>query len=357
MLLYTTEPKFTVSLGNCGTSVNTVFSTLDDCIVIRYDNNDRKVSLKFLKNATNDVEVRFFNSINSKKYTEKRSLSSDLTVYRPLDSSLLFITDYLTSRDNVNKLVYPTDELVGRAAVISNKQKLFRWMILLDNSITEFLNSNKKLKRWNEIFKTYTIPSNIRSPPPPPAQSSSSSPLLSSSSPPPPSPPPSSPLLSSSLSSSSSPPPSPPPSSPLLSSSLSSSSSPSSTPLSSLSSSPSSPLLSNSNSSSVENTHTPHTPIASSNSVGEPSYRAGETKDYVTLFHTKRKVFFKKNKNPDGSVSIDFSKVYTSPPVGGSNKRYITSRKYRKYQSRKKSRRHIKRRTKTHKRKSRRSRK
>ena len=72
---------------------------------------------------------------------------------------------------------------------------------------------------------------------------------------------------------------------------------------------------------------------------------------------SRKKVFCKKKKNPDGSVSIDFSRAYPYPPVGGSNKRYITSRKYRKYQSRKKSRRHIKRRTKTHKRKSRRSRK
>ena len=42
---------------------------------------------------------------------------------------------------------------------------------------------------------------------------------------------------------------------------------------------------------------------------------------------------------------------------GGSHKRYRTSRKYRKYQSRKQSRRHIQRRKRTHRRKSRRSRK
>ena len=47
---------------------------------------------------------------------------------------------------------------------------------------------------------------------------------------------------------------------------------------------------------------------------------------------------------------------YPQSLVGGSNKRYRTSRKSRKYQSRKKSRRHFQRRKRTHRRKSRTSR-
>ena len=90
--------------------------------------------------------------------------------------------------------------------------------------------------------------------------------------------------------------------------------------------------------------YTPPTETASSNVAVSPSY--------VTIFSGDGNSYLK--KNPDRS--IDRSKVYTSPPQGGSHKRYRKSRKYRKQQSRKQSRRHFQRRKKTHRRKSRTSR-
>ena len=99
--------------------------------------------------------------------------------------------------------------------------------------------------------------------------------------------------------------------------------------------------------------YTPPTETVLSNDVVSPSYKEGETATYITVFHPDGNIYYK--KKPDGSV--DLTKVYSSPPTGGSNKRYRKSRKSRKQQSRKKSRRHFQRRKKTHRRKSRRSRK
>jgi hypothetical protein len=89
------------------------------------------------------------------------------------------------------------------------------------------------------------------------------------------------------------------------------------------------------------------------NDKNTPSYKYGETDKYVTVFHRDGKIYYK--KNPDGSV--DHSKIYTSPPEGGSHKRYRKSRKSRKYQSRRKSRRQIRKRVRTHRHKLRKSRK
>ena len=101
-------------------------------------------------------------------------------------------------------------------------------------------------------------------------------------------------------------------------------------------------------------TYIPTKETVLSNDVISPLYKYGETDKYLTIFSSYGKKSYLK-KNPDGSV--DRSKVYTSPPEGGSNKRYRTSRKSRKYQSKKKSRRYFQRRKRTHRRKSRRSRK
>jgi len=96
------------------------------------------------------------------------------------------------------------------------------------------------------------------------------------------------------------------------------------------------------------------TQTESSSVAVTPSYKYGETDKYVTVFLPgDGKIYFK--KNPDGS--LDLSKKYTSPPTGGSHKRYRTTRRSRKYQSRRKSRRHIRKRVRTHRRKSRKSRK
>jgi hypothetical protein len=91
----------------------------------------------------------------------------------------------------------------------------------------------------------------------------------------------------------------------------------------------------------------------SSNVADTPPYKKGETDKYVTVFHRDGNIYYK--KNPDGSV--DHSKIYTSPPEGGSHKRYRKSRKSRKYQSRRKSRRQIRKRVRTHRHKLRKSRK
>ena len=65
-----------------------------------------------------------------------------------------------------------------------------------------------------------------------------------------------------------------------------------------------------------------------------------------------QKYYFNKRENGE----LDFNNPLTSPPTGGSHKRYRKSRKSRKQQSKKKSRRHFQRHKKTHRRKSRTSR-
>jgi hypothetical protein len=84
-----------------------------------------------------------------------------------------------------------------------------------------------------------------------------------------------------------------------------------------------------------------------------PSYKEGETDKYVTLFHPDGNRYFK--KKPDGSY--DVTNPLITRPEGGSHRRYRTTRRSRKYLSRRKSRRHIQRRKRTHRRKSRKSRK
>jgi len=99
MLRHNIIPEFIILLGNCGTSDKTFFGTLDDCIVIKSSQSNRKVSLKFLKNDNRDVEVRFFDSINSKVYTSKSFLRYNITVCNRNDTLLLCIVNYLEVED------------------------------------------------------------------------------------------------------------------------------------------------------------------------------------------------------------------------------------------------------------------
>jgi len=237
MLRHNIKPEFIVSLGNCGTSEKTFFATLDDCIVIKSSQSNRKVSLKFLKNDTRDVEVRFFSDMKTNVYEYKRKLSNDPEKCKDAYTyaSLISIVNYLTN----------DQKLANRDLIIK-----------LSESLQNFFNKNTKLREWNERLSSYIIPTTTLQP-------------------------------------------------------------------------------------------------ESSNVVVSPSYNVGETSKYVTLFHGDGNTYY--SKNPDGTVN--YSIAYTSPPQGGNHKRYRTSRKYRKHQSRKKSRRHFHRRKKTHKHKSRRSRK
>jgi len=379
------DPTIIISLGNCGTSERTFFGTLDNCIVIQYDSNDKKVSLKFLKN--NKVEVRFFKSINSKKYTSNRLLNSFPNICDNKNISLLCIVNYLTSKyeltstGEVISLNSPPDTTTPKYT------SLLRWTNKLVTDMDIFFNKNPKLQHWRNMLRPYieiynslqirqihntnspSIHSHVPSLPSTKVADINSLSLLSSSS--------SSetglpksptsvaavkplPLLSSSSSetgshkdtiqtaSSSVAAVNPLPS-------LSSSSSETGLPKSPTSVEAVKPLPSLSSSSSSETGPPKATiqPESSNDMAGSPYLHRGETKNYVTLFHTNGKIYFK--KNPNGS--IDFSKIYTSPPTGGSNKRYRTTRRSRKYQSRRKSRRHIRKRIRTHRHKSRKSRK
>jgi hypothetical protein len=148
------DPTIIISLGNCGTSERTFFGTLDNCIVIQYDKNDKKVSLKFLKN--NKVEVRFFKSINSKKYTSSRLLNSFPYICDNDNISLLCIVNYLTSKyeltstGEVISLNSPPDTTTPKYT------SLLRWTNKLVTDMDIFFNKNPKLQHWREILRPYT---------------------------------------------------------------------------------------------------------------------------------------------------------------------------------------------------------
>ena len=243
MLRHNIKPDFIVSLGNCGTSDKTFFGTLDDCIVISTAprvRTNRKVSLKFLKNDTRDVEVRFFSDMKTNVYEYKKKLSNDPEKCKDAYkyASLISIVNYLT---NDQKL----DETTNRDLIIK-----------LSESLQNFFNRYTKLGEWNERLSSYIIPTTTLQP-------------------------------------------------------------------------------------------------ESSNVVVSPSYNVGDTNTYVTLFNTADgNAYYKKGHNG----KVDYKTIYKYPPVGGNHKIYRTSRKYQKHQSRKKSRRHFQRRKKTHRRKSRTSR-
>ena len=365
------DPTIIISLGNCGTSERTFFGTLDNCIVIQYDDNDKKVSLKFLKN--NKVEVRLFKSINSKKYISNRLLNSFPNICDNDNISLLCIVNYLTS-------YYEPTSTSPPDTTTPKYTSLLLWTNKLITDMDIFFTDNPKLQHWREILRPYTDRyieiynvlqkrqihnTNSPSETGPPSLSSTNVaafkplPLSSSKTGPPKD------TIQTASSSVEAFKPLP------LSSSETGPPSLSSTtnveafkplPLSSSETGPPSlssttnvaafkPLpLSSSESGLPKDTIQPE----SFNDKNIPSYKYGETDKFVTLFLPRdEKIYFKKNPHR----TIDFSKKYTSPPTGGSHKRYRTSRKYRKYQSRRKSRRHIRKRVRTHRHKSRKSRK
>lgn len=296
------NPNFTVSLDNCGTSEKRFFGTLDDCIVIKFNNNDKKVSLKFLKNATDDVEVRFFDNINSKVYTSKSILKDDIMVCNDNDTSLLCIVNYLATGSTGFDINHnPTLTLMVDKKIPE-----------LVKSINSFFEKNKKLQRWRDIFKKYTkkyeyaeqeLSSNVAN------ESSSSSGNLGSENDPP-------------------------------------------------------KVTTQTESSSVADTP-PHQPK-------ETKYRKTKTTsgfkyykldpsgnvDYSTGYIEKQTTSGIKYYKLDPLGKVDYRIQYDNlPPEGGSHRRYRTTRRSRKYLSRRKSRRHIQRRKRTHRHKSRKSRK
>jgi hypothetical protein len=346
------DPTIIISLGNCGTSERTFFGTLDNCIVIQYDSNNKKVSLKFLKN--NKVEVRFFKSINSKKYTSNRLLNSFPNICDNKNISLLCIVNYLTSKyeltstGEVISLNSPPDTTTPKYT------SLLRWTNKLITDMDIFFTDNPKLQHWREILRPYTdryieIYNSLQKRQIHNTKSLSIHSLVTSLSP----------TKVADINSLS-----------LLSSSSSSKTGPHKDTiqpeLSSVADTPrhqpkvtAQPELS-----SVADTpprqpketkyHKTETPSGITYYKLDPS---GEV-DYSTGYRETKATSGIKYYKLDPEGNVDYMLRYDNLPTeGGSNKRYRTTRRSRKYQSRRKSRRHIRKRVRTHRHKSRKSRK
>jgi hypothetical protein len=336
--------NFTVSLGNCGTSEKTFLPTFDDCIVIGCENTDKKVSLKFLKNKTRDnVEVRFFSDIKTNVYTKKSILQLNTTTCNDDKTVLLCIVNYLLSGDTSYNII---TEIYNKNK--SKMENLKTQTSLLIKKINSFFDSNSKLERWRDIFKVYADAYN--------------SSLYSGSTQ----------HKTTTASQLALPPitPSPP-------------------PLESTAAQVE-PLLNTIDSMTPPQQQTDTTASQLAPLSDGPNLNC---KDFVKFPENYQEMFLPNgvvvyyNRNPEtGQVdlkkpktikpettghiyycrnadnSINFDHVFktcpvTTPPVGGNRKRYRTSRKYRKQQSRKKSTRHIRKRVRTYRRKSRKSRK
>jgi hypothetical protein len=146
-----TIPHFMLSLGNCGTSEKTFLPTFDDCIVIKSNKSDNRVSLKFLKNDNRDVDVRLFSNPDSNEYNIKRILSTTLNDCGDTTISLFCIVIYLMNNDRM--YTYPRN--------IDNNQidTVTQGIQKLVEEIKKFINSNPKLSHWGlrfEKFENYT---------------------------------------------------------------------------------------------------------------------------------------------------------------------------------------------------------
>ena len=142
-----TIPDFIVSLGNCGTSEKTFFGTLDDCIVIKSNQSNNRVSLKFLKNDNRDVDVRLFSNLDRNVYDIKRNLSTTLNNCEDNNISLFCIVIYLMNNDRM--YTYPRN--------INNNQIdiVIQGMGKLVAEIKKFINSNPNLSHWGLRFKKF----------------------------------------------------------------------------------------------------------------------------------------------------------------------------------------------------------
>lgn len=142
-----TVPHFVVSLGNCGTSYTTFFGTLDNCIVIKSNKSDNRVSLKFLKNDNRDVEVRLFSNPHSNEYDIKRNLSTTLNECGDTTISLFCIVIYLMNNDRM--YTYPkniNDRQI--TTVIQGIEKLVE-------EIKKFIQYNPNLSHWGMRFEKF----------------------------------------------------------------------------------------------------------------------------------------------------------------------------------------------------------
>ena len=285
-------PEFDIKLGNCGTSKFFSVTVDNDCIVIK-GKKPRKVVLKFLKNDRNSIEVRFFHK-EGNTYFKKFDLgNTDDDGKEPKSRSLLNVAAFLFYDSMMPNIDIKKDIINLSSLHTPNRlQTLGATTTDLFNAIIDFVTLNAI--QYQSQFKDNVNIEQLQQ-------------IINVFN---------------------------------------------DTYITPKEKASSNVEVSPSYKEGETARYTPRTETVLSNDVVSPSYKYGETATYITLFHRDGNIYY--SKNTDGTVN--YSIAYTSPPQGGNRKRYRTSRKYRKQQSRKKYRRHFQRHKKTHRRKSRTSR-